>query len=180
MKTINCQTPPLTVLPPVSPPSLQFLFPLILSPLFFFFRLLTDNKLFVKLFKNRVFFLFSLYGQDVNQKEILKSNYFNYSIVFLSKINSMVEQWKKLKLTFFFFFFFFFFLCGLLVGKKDIVYIDVRIKESFNNPCHHRVSGSTSWIAYYNQLAIGYLPSTTRNGCILRVQPSSFFYTRLQ
>lgn len=36
MKTINCQTPPLTVLPPVSPPSPQFLFPLILSPPFFF------------------------------------------------------------------------------------------------------------------------------------------------
>lgn len=46
------------------------------------------------------------------------------------------------------------------LGKKYRLY---RIMEPFNNSCHHRVSGSTSWIAYYNQLAIGYLPSTTRN-----------------
>lgn len=44
--------------------------------------------------------------------------------------------------------------------------------EPFNQPL---VSGSTSCIAYYNQLAIDYLPSTTRNAVFQGCNPPHFF-----
>lgn len=53
------------------------------------------------------------------------------------------------------------------LGKKDRLY-----RYRSNQPL---VSGSTSCIAYYNQLAIDYLPSTTRNAVFQGCNPPHFF-----